>query len=79
MDVPITRIDTTTPESNQLLFGGNNASEVPKFALRDHKPFKPSPYSNIHLFFILHEDDKDMAVKIEEYFRKGYKWFKGMT
>jgi len=78
LDVPETRIDTTSPESNQLLFGGNNASEVPKFALRDHKPFKPSPYSNIHLFFILHEDDKDMALKIEEYFRKGFKWFKGM-
>lgn len=78
LDVPPTRVDSTSQESNQLLFGDNHPSEVPKFALRDHKPFKASPYKNIHLFFILHEDDKDAARTVNDCFNTGLKWFKGL-
>jgi hypothetical protein len=71
------RISTTSDESNQLVFGKGTAI-VPKTAIRDLKPYKSSPYNNIHLFFILHKDDKEHALKIDEYFEKGYQWFKGL-
>jgi hypothetical protein len=71
------RMDTTSEESNLLVFG-KDTGIVPKYGIRDYKPFRASPYNNIHLFFILHKDDREHAKKIKEYFEKGYLWFKGL-
>lgn len=78
INVNATKVNSTSAESNQLVFGNNTPDTVPKYALKKHKPFKPSPYKNIHLFFILHNDDKDVAVLIKNHFEKGFKWFKGL-
>ena len=78
IQVTPTRVDSTTEESNQLVFGDNTPDTVPKYALKKHKPFKPSTYKNVHLFFIVHADDKDVATNIKDYFENGFKWFKGL-
>ena len=57
LSVVPSRIDSTSEESNQLLFGNNQPDTTPKYALKRLKPFKKSPYPNIHLFFIVHADD----------------------
>lgn len=72
------RIDTTSEESNQLLFGNNQPDAVPKYALKRLRPFKKSPYPNIHLFFILHADDKEHAKTIKSHFDTGFGSFEGM-
>lgn len=71
------RVNTTSVESNSLLFE-KGSGIVPKFGIRDLKPFKASPYNKIHLFFILHSDDKGQAKKIKKYFEEGFLWFKGL-
>ncbi|MEI7491905.1 MAG: Piwi domain-containing protein [Bacteroidota bacterium] len=65
-------------DSNKLLFGGNVPDAVPKYALKKLKPFQKSPYPNIHLFFIVHKDDKQYTLTINSHFEKGYDTFDGM-
>lgn len=77
ISVNSTRINTTSEESNSLLFE-KGSGIVPKFGIRDLKPYKPSPYNKIHLFFILHKDDMEHAKQIKTYFEKGFQWFKGL-
>lgn len=77
LGVAPTRINTTKNESNLLLFG-TDTSPVPKYGIRDYKPFKASPYQNIHLFYIFHKDDVEHAKKINKYFNEGFLWFKGL-
>ncbi len=72
------RIDTTSEESNQLLFGSNQPDAVPKFALKRLRPFRKSPYPNIHLFFIVHSDDTEHAKTIKSHFDTGLGTFEGM-
>ncbi|MDD4190935.1 MAG: Piwi domain-containing protein [Mangrovibacterium sp.] len=71
------RINKTSDESNQLLFG-NGVGAVPKYGIRDLEPYKGSPYNNIHLFFILHKDDREHALRIKTYLEEGFHWFKGL-
>ena len=78
LDVGSARINTTTKESNLLVFGQNQTGIVPKYCLRDLKPYKGSPYKTVHLFYIFHEDDFQETVKINESFTDGFKWFKGL-
>lgn len=72
------RIAYTSPESNQLLFGNNQQGITPKKELTTLKPFKKSPYNNIHLFFIMHRDDLPKAKIIMERLEKGMGFFKGL-
>lgn len=78
LPVAPTRVDTTSEQSNQLLFGNNQPASVPKFALTQLKPFKKSPYPNIHLFFIVHTDDAAITLKIKSHFEQGFLSFRGM-
>ncbi len=78
LNVMPTRIDQTSEESNQLLFLNNQQDSTPKYALKRLKPFKKSPYPNIHLFYIVHADDLERAKLINERFNKGFGFFKGM-
>ena len=77
IEVNPTRINSTSEQSNSLSFE-KGSGIVPKFGIRDLKPYKPSPYNKIHLFFILHKDDKIHATKIKTYFEHGLLWFKGL-
>lgn len=77
LDVNQTRVNTTTEESNLLLFE-KGSGIVPKYGIRDFKPFKASPYNKIHLFFIVHKDDKAQAIKLKKYLEEGFLWFKGL-
>ncbi len=73
-----TRISRTSEESNILLFSGNQQDMVPKTALGRLKPFKKSPYPNIHLFFIFHKDDLEYAKQIKDQLQEGMAHFKGL-
>lgn len=72
------RVNRTSDESNDLSFGNNQKGRVPKLDVKKLKPFQNSPWSNIHLFFIFQQEDKDVALILNAYFRTGYKWFKGL-
>ncbi|WP_207493178.1 Piwi domain-containing protein [Aridibaculum aurantiacum] len=72
------RINETELESNELTFGGNNTGKVPKYGIRDFKPFKKSPWSKVHLFFVMHKDDVETAKTLDTYFKSGFGWFKGL-
>ncbi|MBC7382707.1 MAG: hypothetical protein H7296_06880, partial [Bacteroidia bacterium] len=72
------RISFTDEESNELTFGGNQTGKVPKYGIRDFKPFKKSPFAKVHLFFIVHKDDVETAKTIDLYFKNGFGWFKGL-
>jgi hypothetical protein len=78
LDVGSARINATTKESNLLVFGKNQTGIVPKYCLRDMKPFQASPYKNVHLFYIFHEADFKETTKINESFTNGFSWFKGL-
>ena len=68
-------INTTNDSSNDLSFSEDRKGRVPKLDIRKLKPYKISPWNKIHLFFIVHNDDVQVAIKLNEYFINGLKWF----
>jgi hypothetical protein len=78
VDVSPSKIDKTSPESNILRFK-NGTGFAPKFDLKQLKPFKKSPYSKIHLFFITHQDLMSYTKVIKSQFDGGFGTFNGMT
>ncbi len=72
------KINSTSEESNLLVFGKNQTGIIPKYSIRELKPFKSSPYKTIHLFFIVHVDDREYATAIKKSFEEGFGWFKGL-
>ena len=73
LKVAHSRISRTSRESNHLLFGGQKTDNFPKTAIRKYKPYKPSPFKSIKLFFIMHEDDVETSRKICRDFINGQK------
>jgi hypothetical protein len=78
LNVSSSRLNATTQESNLLVFGQNQTGIVPKYCLKDFKPYQSTPYKTVHLFYIFHEDDFQETVKIDSSFKSGFKWFKGL-
>ncbi len=72
-------VSTTNDSSNDLSFSNNQKGRVPKYDVRKLKPYQKSPWSKTHLFFIVHKEDVQVAVKLKGYFEKGLKWFKGLN
>jgi hypothetical protein len=70
-------IGHVSDESNDLQFK-NGVGRVPKFDFKKLKPYKSTPFKNIHLFFILHESYAEEAIKLESYLQKQHSWFKGL-
>lgn len=64
------RINRTSDESNDLSFGNNQKGRVPKYDVKKLKPYQKSPYSNIHLFFIVHKENAEVAYTLKTYFEK---------
>jgi hypothetical protein len=71
-------INKTTEDSNLLVFGKDQMGITPKLDLKKFKPYKDSPYKNVHLFFILHKDSVMQAKDLNERFNNGFKWFRGL-
>lgn len=65
--------------SNQLVFGNRALHQVPYIGITQHGPFELSPTTQVHFFFILHADDKEVAVTIHRYFNGNLPGFKGLT
>jgi hypothetical protein len=77
------RTNKTTENSNMLCFGKNESgvvhlNAVPYSGIVNGGPYDKPPYNKVHLFFITHADDKDLAKKLNGYFNQGYKSFKGL-
>lgn len=78
------RVSKTTENSNLLCFGkdknGKNALDyAPYNGISKYGPYDRSPYNKVHLFFITHAEDKNLAVKLNNYFsKKGINNFKGL-
>ncbi|ARN77463.1 hypothetical protein BST97_05390 [Nonlabens spongiae] len=77
LPVDSSSVGYVSDECNDLQFK-NGVGRVPKFDFKKYKPYKSTPYKNIHLFFILHESFAEEAVKLESYLNKQHSWFKGL-
>lgn len=73
------KIGRVNRNSNKLLFGNNQTDIVPMNGIKDHGPYDFSETSKIHFFFIFHQDDYDVAKKIDNYFQGKEFGFKGLT
>lgn len=76
--IPAELVDRTCDESSKLLFGKNGTSMNPYEGIKNFGPFSPGKYNKVHLFYIFHEEDTNIALTINQYFRNGLKWFKGI-
>jgi len=76
------RIGGVSFNSNKLLFGkrnGQNGKDIsPITGMKEYGPLDLSPYSNIHLFFIFHQDDTYKAKHIEKFFKGEETGFNGL-
>jgi len=64
--------------SNKLIFGDKKKEISPVKGMKEHGPLEVSPWTKVHFFFILHEDDKAEAAKINSYFKGNERGFKGL-
>jgi hypothetical protein len=71
-------MSTIRAESNQLLFAGNNNQRVPFSGMSDYGPFKPPKWSKIHLFYIFHQEDRQVAMDFHPLLQKGCDNYKGL-
>lgn len=71
------KINTISSESNNLLFK-NGKSIIPHEGIKTLKAYKPSPYPNIHLFYIFHNDDYKQVTEVNDALFNGFTWFKGL-
>lgn len=78
IDVQADRIGNCPQDSNLLTFGQKQISDDTKRALNNLMPYKSSPFSNIHLFFIYHQDDVEYKEKLMDQFHTGLGFFKGL-
>lgn len=77
LPVADTRINYTHPDSNKLTFG-NGSDIVPYSGVKAFGPFRKAPYNKIHLFYIMHNSDIEIAKRVNGYFVKGLNNFKGL-
>ena len=76
------RIGKVTHNSNQLLFGkkeGVNGKDISTITgMKTYGPLQISPFSKIHLFFILHKSDQKKAEHIIDFFKGENPGFSGL-
>ena len=65
--------------SNKLVFGNQKMHHVPYYGITENGPYELSPSTRIQFFFILHEDDREVAAKIHNYFTGRLYGFRGLT
>lgn len=71
------KINNISSESNNLIFK-NGKSIIPYEGIKTLKAYKPSPYPNIHIFYIFHNDDYKQAKEVNAALFNGFTWFKGL-
>lgn len=76
--IPSELVERTCDESSKLLFGKNGTSMNPYEGIKNFGPFSPGKHNKVHLFYIFHEDETNVALTVNQYFRNGLKWFKGI-
>lgn len=64
--------------SNSLAFYGKKLSIVPMDGLKSFGPLEISRHSKIHFFYILHEDDAAVGMKLHNYFKGEERGFRGL-
>ena len=72
-------ISTTNFDSNQMVFGNSATDIVPHNGIKLNGPYDKTPYKKIHLFFILHNSDAEIAKAVKSYLETGLDWFKGLN
>lgn len=73
-----TDIDQVHNESNLLLFGNKGIHTDAWQGIKSNGPYKRTPHTKVHFFFILHEDDKQAALAFDNYLEKGFAYFNGL-
>ncbi len=71
-------IGSVSNKSNLLAFGNKKLHKVPMQGMKTHGPLEISPYNSIHFFFILHEEDEEIGIKLHDYFRGTARGFGGL-
>lgn len=75
------KIGSVQQSSNRLLFGkvnGERKSDIVPYNGMKNGPYESSPTTKIHFFYIYSEQDKELARKIDNYFRGTVSGFKGL-
>ncbi len=75
--LPDTLIGTVKQESNNLLFGNNHVDSDARQGIKKG-PYKKTPYTNVHFFFIYHKDSTLSAKTLHTYYKEGIEFFKGL-
>lgn len=75
--VKVVKINSVKEKSNELLFY-NDAPDIVPFNGMRKGPYKGSDYTNIQFFYIFHEDDREIADTLHNYFTDGLYSFKGL-
>jgi len=73
------RLGKVKSNSNKLLFGEGNTGIVPMNGMKEYGPFELSATSNLHFFFIYHNDDKEVAMKMNSFFIGEERGFGGLS
>lgn len=77
ISVPKSDITIIDDKKNLLIFNKNTKHKSFLEGIKNG-PFKTSPHSKIKFFFIYHSADRNVAQKINAFFEKGYKSYKGL-
>lgn len=71
------KVNSVKKDSNLLLFKGKKPMLIPFIGMQ-YGPFKPSTYSKIQFFFIMHKDHIHAGKLMNHYFTHGHKSFPGL-
>lgn len=77
LEVKPTQINYVSKDSNILSFD-KGKSNIPHEGIKTLKPYKSSPYPNIHLFYIFHKDDFEHTKLVNNALIRNFSWFKGI-
>lgn len=76
--VPEIKINTVKDHSNKLLFGNNHLDISPIRGIQKEGPLEIATSSQVHFFYIFHEDDLLKSRQLHTLFKSGTGNFKGL-
>lgn len=76
--VNLSDINQVHNESNLLLFGNTGIHTDAWQGIKLNGPYRRTPHTKVHFFFIFHEDDKQAAFAFNKYLETGVEYFKGL-
>lgn len=72
-------ISQTHPDSNLLLFGHKRTSRVPYLGMANFGPYQAPKSKKVQLLYIVHEDDKQLAIEFHKSLKNGSDNYKGLS